>query len=186
MTQPPLPARRDEQIEAMARAGQNTLRRAPVQDRTGIVKTIPWEMHLRAYAVYAKKWAPQQALIEGGCRGGFGTGELDDFIPGWRDELPELETLAQEVKRLRAALAAASPSAGDGWRPTHRHVKRGGEYEFIGQGKLQTDGSPLADDQFMIIYRGFDGKLWVRSAREFQDGRFEPLPPPPAEGTHGR
>lgn len=82
-------------------------KRAPVQDRSGIVKSIPWEMHLRAYAAYAKKWAPQQAMIEGGCRGGFSTGELDGFIPGWREELPELETLAAEVKRLRTALTAS-------------------------------------------------------------------------------
>lgn len=57
-------------------------------------------MHLRAYDAYCKKWGPQAAMIdlEGrNCRGGFGTEELDEFIPGWRDEL-------SEIKRLRAAL----------------------------------------------------------------------------------
>lgn len=51
-------------------------------------------MHLRAYEAYSKTWGPQPALIdlEGrNCRGGFSTGELDDFIPGWREELERRE-----------------------------------------------------------------------------------------------
>jgi cell shape-determining protein MreC len=41
-------------------------------------------------------------MIEGHCRGGFATSELDDFIPGWRDELDELTQLRAENERLRA------------------------------------------------------------------------------------
>lgn len=70
---------------------------APVQ---GYPPGIPWEMHLRAYAVYSSLYGPQYALIdlEGRrCRGGFHARELDQFIPGWREEL---------------ALRAASQSAG--------------------------------------------------------------------------
>ncbi len=66
--------------------------RAPVQ---GFTAGIPWTMHLEAYDAYAKKWGKQPALIdmEGrGCRGGFGTYELDDFIPGWRDD-PRLHAI---------------------------------------------------------------------------------------------
>lgn len=66
-------------------------KRAPVQRLSG---GIPWDMHLRAYEAYSKKWGPQPALIdlEGrNCRGGFSTGELDDFIPGWREELERRE-----------------------------------------------------------------------------------------------
>jgi hypothetical protein len=55
-------------------------------------------MHLRAYDAYCKRYGPQKAMIEGWCRGGFGTSELDMFIPGWRDEL-------SEMNRLRDALA---------------------------------------------------------------------------------
>lgn len=58
---------------------------APVQ---GYKPGIPWEMHLRAYEVYCGKYHPQKALVTGWCRGGFSTGELDMFIPGWRKELP--------------------------------------------------------------------------------------------------
>lgn len=79
-------------------------KRAPVQ---GFAGGIPWEMHLRAYDAYCKKWSPQSALIdlEGrNCRGGFGVNELDDFIPGWRAELSELTALRERVAELEAAL----------------------------------------------------------------------------------
>ena len=77
---------------------------APVQ---GYSAGIPWSMHLRAYDAYSKKWAPQPAMIdlEGrNCRGGFSVEELDDFIPGWREELSEIGRLKAEIERLRVAL----------------------------------------------------------------------------------
>lgn len=85
---------------------------APVQ---GYAAGIPWSMHLRAYDAYCKKYGPQEALIdlEGRyCRGGFGTGELDMFIPGWREELSELtrlkaaldKALVREVKQIEVLL----------------------------------------------------------------------------------
>jgi len=40
--------------------------------RSGV---IPRKVYLAAYEVYAAVYGPQQALIEGGCRGGFGVGE---------------------------------------------------------------------------------------------------------------
>lgn len=79
-----------------------TEKRAPVQGYPG---GIPWAIHLEAYEVYCKRWGPQPALIdlEGrGCRGGFSTGELDDFIPGWRDRVAEFGLLKTEVLQLRA------------------------------------------------------------------------------------
>jgi tetratricopeptide (TPR) repeat protein len=82
-------------------------KRAPVQ---GYSAGIPWSMHLRAYDAYCKEYGRQDALIdlEGrNCRGGFGTKELDRFIPGWRDELSELAQLRSELAKLREALAAA-------------------------------------------------------------------------------
>lgn len=82
---------------------------APVQ---GYSAGIPWEMHLRAYDAYCKKYSPQQALIEGWCRGGFSVGELDMFIPGWRDELSELKRLTARVEELEKALEWALNKAG--------------------------------------------------------------------------
>lgn len=120
-------------------------KRAPVQ---GYVQGIPWEMHLRAYNVYCKRYGPQQALIdlEGrNCRGGFGTGELDMFIPGWRDELEELPRLraqlqssAEEIGRLRAELdrlvEALTPSA-------YTKADYIGRFKFRSQLRADTDQS---------------------------------------------
>lgn len=90
-------------------------KKAPVQ---GYSAGIPWDMHLRAYDGYCKKFGPQQALIEGWCRGGFSTGELDMFIPGWREELDErkklsdqVDALTRENRELREALEWALPFA---------------------------------------------------------------------------
>ncbi|HEY0955826.1 MAG TPA: hypothetical protein VGE36_13760 [Roseateles sp.] len=83
-----------------------TEKRAPVQGYPG---GIPWAIHLEAYAVYCQRWGAQPAMIdlEGrNCRGGFSTGELDDFIPGWRDRVSEFGLLKAEVLALRAELSA--------------------------------------------------------------------------------
>jgi hypothetical protein len=37
-------------------------------------------VYLAAYEVYSHVFGPQQQLIEGECRGGFGTGELIAFL----------------------------------------------------------------------------------------------------------
>lgn len=71
---------------------------APVQ---GYVQGIPWDMHLEAYNAYCKRYGAQQALIEGDCRGGFGVGELDMFIPGWREKLSLVGKLNAEIESLR-------------------------------------------------------------------------------------
>lgn len=84
-------------------------KRAPVQGYPG---GIPWAIHLEAYEVYCKRYGSQQALIdlEGrNCRGGFSTGELDEFIPGWRERVAEFGKLKAEVEQLRAQLAAQAP-----------------------------------------------------------------------------
>lgn len=76
-------------------------KRAPVQ---GWAAGIPWELHLQAYEVYRKRWGAQPALIdlEGrGCRGGFSTGELDSWIPGWRERAMELDVLRADAARYR-------------------------------------------------------------------------------------
>ena len=52
----------------------------PVQtvDRKG--GRINKAVTLAAYEVYCHVFAPQEALITGNCRGGFGTGELIAFL----------------------------------------------------------------------------------------------------------
>lgn len=60
-------------------------------------------------------------------------------------------------------------------QPTHRHVKRGSEYRYIGSARIQTD-VPLNDMDRVEIYRGVgEDDLWARRAVEFHDGRFEPV-----------
>jgi hypothetical protein len=41
---------------------------------------VPQAITMAAYEVYCHVWAPQSALIEGDCRGGFGAGELVAFL----------------------------------------------------------------------------------------------------------
>lgn len=81
---------------------------------------------------------------------------------------------------------SALPVPDDGWRPTHRHMGRGTSYQVVAEGYLQTTAliGTAADDEHVTLYRGEDGRWWVRPTDEFNDGRFEPLPPPPGqEGT---
>lgn len=96
-------------------------------------------------------------------------------------------------KILHAALVLSpSPSGWDAgaWQPTHRHVKRGSEYRMIGEAEAQVstggynglaeDERKLREGDSLTVYQGADGKLWVRFTDEFSDGRFLPLPTPPA------
>lgn len=52
-----------------------------------------------------------------------------------------------------------------------RHKKRGTTYIEIGRGLMQDHGTDL-DDEPVVIYRGEDGRLWVRTVDQFEDGRF--------------
>ena len=92
-------------------------KRAPVQ---GWAAGIPWEMHLEAYSAYCKRYGRQQAMIEGGCRGGFHTEELDEFIPGWRERASAFRVVESALEKNDAALGThaycASESHLNGYR----------------------------------------------------------------------
>lgn len=64
----------------------------------------------------------------------------------------------------------------------YRHKKRGTIYTMIGEAELQMSFDNLVDGSEMAVYRGEDGKLWVRQLDEFHDGRFEPLTEQQEEG----
>jgi len=48
----------------------------PAREPSGVSEPV----YMRAYEVYSHVFAPQPAMIEGGCRGGFGLGELVAFL----------------------------------------------------------------------------------------------------------
>jgi hypothetical protein len=41
---------------------------------------VPKAVTMAAYEVYCHVYGPQEALVTGGCRGGFGTGDLIAFL----------------------------------------------------------------------------------------------------------
>ena len=57
---------------------------------------VPKVVYMRAYEVYAHLYGPQEAMLNGHCRGGFGVGELTAFLyaasfprKDWRDRFDE-------------------------------------------------------------------------------------------------
>ncbi len=84
----------------------------------------------------------------------------------------ELMRFAEEIGAL-AALPQPLVAA-----PRWRHKKRGTTYVEIGRGKLTGGMAPISEFEPVVIYRAdADGTLWVRDAAEFDDGRFEFIPP---------
>lgn len=71
----------------------------PVQTKRGYGHPsgqAPVAVTLRAYEVYCEVYRPQEALVTGGCRGGFSVGELIAFLYAhsfpkaeWRDRVDE-------------------------------------------------------------------------------------------------
>jgi hypothetical protein len=105
------------------------------------------------------------------------TRTVDDVIADWTlwhsgrtryegQEPRDDELMLAEVKRLRAEATPPDPKL---WR----HLNRGTAYLELGRATLQESTVRPHDGDSMIVYAGVDGELWVRSAEEFFDGRFE-------------
>ena len=62
---------------------------------------IPWSIAELAYSVYANRYGTSQSLERLAERGGFGPGEMDMFLPDWRERCSEVESLKQEHATLR-------------------------------------------------------------------------------------
>lgn len=43
-------------------------------------KSVPEAVYMAAYEVYCHVYSPQEAMVNDGCRGGFGMGELAAFL----------------------------------------------------------------------------------------------------------
>lgn len=98
----------------------------------------------------------------------------------WR-ALPQASRDARHIATSNPAsvIALCDAVLAQGWRPTHRH-RKGGLYRVVARGSIEADLTPA------VIYDDAEGRVWVRPAAEFDDGRFAALPTPPAQGgEHG-
>ncbi|RWB40455.1 MAG: hypothetical protein EOQ44_25270 [Mesorhizobium sp.] len=59
----------------------------------------PQAVTLKAYEIYRHIYGEQKALIEGGCRGGFSTGELIAFL--YASSFPKSEWAARAQQAFR-------------------------------------------------------------------------------------
>ncbi len=71
----------------------------PVQTIDGKGGRIQTCVTMRAYEVYSKIYAPQEALITGDCRGGFATNELIAFL--YARTFPKEEWREREKEAFR-------------------------------------------------------------------------------------
>lgn len=75
----------------------------PIQSERGAKPhplRIPWYVAELAYSVYSARYGRSQSLDELASRGGFGPGEMDMFLPDWRercDHTAKLEAVCVEV-----------------------------------------------------------------------------------------
>lgn len=82
----------------------------PIQSERGAKPhplRIPWSVAELAYSVYASRYGRGQSLERLAERGGFGPGEMDEFVPDWRERCDENARLRAEVERMEAAQAEA-------------------------------------------------------------------------------
>lgn len=61
----------------------------------------PQTVTMRAYEVYCHLHGPQEAMVTGNCRGGFGTGELIAFL--YAHTFPKAEWSARADEAFRGA-----------------------------------------------------------------------------------
>ena len=68
----------------------------PIQAERGAAPhplRIPWALAERAYSVYVGRYGQGQTLERLAERGGFAPSEMDEFVPGWREEADECAAL---------------------------------------------------------------------------------------------
>lgn len=69
-----------------------------VQRRPHTTPVVPKAVALKAYEVYSHCFTKQDAMINGGCRGGFGAGEYIAFL--YAASLPKAEWRARVDEAL--------------------------------------------------------------------------------------
>lgn len=95
--------------------------------------------------------------------------QVETFRSWATDYLGECIELTQAAEIDKAWGERESASAAS--QRLFRHIKSGGIYEFVSEGKLEVNQEPV------VIYRKADNpdEVWVRPHGEFFDGRFEEL-----------
>lgn len=92
-----------QQLEACPDIEPIEARWAPFPAQSGRygqgVRSIPMWLAEEAYAVYSARYGTSQSLETLGRRGGFSEGELDMFVPGWRDKISEAARLREELTK---------------------------------------------------------------------------------------
>jgi len=71
----------------------------PVQTSCQGHARVPKIVTMRAYEVYCHLYGEQEALVTGGCRGGFGSGELIAFLYAYPFPKSEWGARVQEALR---------------------------------------------------------------------------------------
>lgn len=96
---------------------------------------IPWHVAELAYSVYAARWGGSQSLERLAERGGFHPGEMDEFLPNWR-ELADDKRVADAVRDQMEADCKA----------VCRHCATGDDSQFkdyLGWYHLYTPSDPF-------------------------------------------
>jgi hypothetical protein len=73
----------------------------PIQSQRGAKPhplRIPWSVAELAYSVYSGLYGRDQSLERLAERGGFGPGEMDEFLPDWRERCDEIVALYQRCE----------------------------------------------------------------------------------------
>ena len=102
--------------------------------------------------------------------------EIASLVNELRNIAIKHHATGQLREHISQAVNKALPPATALWR----HRKSQGLYEVLGAATLQAD-TPLGDMESVMVYRGQDGRLWVRGEIEFAD-RFDAEPVQPEIG----
>jgi hypothetical protein len=153
--------------------------RAPVQ---GYPAGIPWPVHLEAYAAYCKRWSKQTAMIDlkgRHCRGGFGTAELDELVPGWLDRVSYIGRLEARIAELEAA--KDSPVSSSGWEDEEKLTV---EQAWTRLCETPDITSPEEYPDHALITMEQLGSFMARAKLAIPDG-WKLMPSDPGESWHG-
>ena len=88
--------------------------------------------------------------------------------------IPDAVIFAEEVehvKHLREKAKFLIDEYMNKFEPTHTH-RNGNDYQVVYKALISTK-SPIKDGDMMVVYKNHSGITYVRSEKEFNDGRFK-------------